>query len=306
MQAGFEQSTTGISTGCQPGYGREGAISDNHVRRLIVNADDFGLSPAVNSGIIAAHRRGILTSATLLANAPAFSEAVDLAKATPSLGVGAHLNLVRGKPLSPPDLIPLLVDGDGMLRRFRAGRLTPAFLEQAEREYHAQLQHIVDAGIKPTHVDFEKHHAWQGPLYRLAVRLANGFGIPAIRTLQEPVAWSVRTLGWPGITHLAMATCLRVGFDCGGGGRDVVRTPDRFLGQCHIGRMDEETWLRLAEGLPPGTSEVMTHPGEEGEEAMGGSWLGSSRAVELAALLSPRVAEALHRNGVELISFAAL
>ncbi len=302
----FDGCQIGVSTGSQPGYGRDRAISDTHRRRLIVNADDFGLSSAVNNGIIAAHRRGILTSATLLANAPAFAEAVALAKETPTLGVGAHLNLVRGKPLSPPERIPLLVDGDGALRRFRVGRLTPAFLVQAEQEYRAQLQRIADAGIRPTHIDFEKHHAWQAPLYRLAVRLAGEFGIRAVRTLREPVAWSVRTLGWPGLSHLAMATFLRVGFDCGGGGRGVVTTPDRFLGQCHIGRMDEAVWLRLAEALPPGTSEVMTHPGEEGEEAMGASWLGSSRAVELAALLSPRVADALRRNGVELVSFAAL
>ncbi|MCD8141340.1 MAG: ChbG/HpnK family deacetylase [Planctomycetaceae bacterium] len=305
MDGRLDRSTTLISTGCQSSYGREGAISDNRARRIIVNADDFGLSPAVNRGILAAHRRGILTSATLLANAPAFDQAVDLARAASSLGVGAHLNLVRGKPLSPPESIPLLVDGDGMLRRFRVGRLTAAFLDQAEREYRAQLNRIVKSGITPTHIDFEKHHAWQGPFYRLAVRLAGEFGIHAVRSLREPVAWSVRTLGWPGFSHLAMATFLRVGFDCGGG-RGLARTPDRFLGQCHIGRMDETTWLRLAERLPPGTSEVMTHPGEEGEEAMGGSWLGSSRAVELAALLSPRVAEALRRNGVELITFAAL
>lgn len=279
-------------------------------RRLIVNADDFGLSPGVNAGVAAAHTGGILTSATLLANAPGFDEAVAIARAHPRLGVGVHLNLVRGRPLSPAGEVALLVDGDGVFRRFRTRRMTAAFLAQAEAEYRRQLERVLDAGIGPTHIDFEKHHAWQGPLYRLACRLAGERGIAAARNLAEPVAWSLRRLGWPGAARAAMAAVLRAGFDLGGGRRCVLTRPDRMLGQTHIGGMDQTVWLRLLAAVPAGVSEVMTHPGTaeavETPGDMGGSWLKAARGVELAALTSARVMEAARRSGIEFIHFGDL
>ncbi len=278
-----------------------------HRRALIVNADDFGYSPAVNAGIIRAHREGILTSATLLANAPAFEEAVRLARENPRLGVGLHLNLVRGRALSPAIEIPPLLGTDGSLRRFRLRRLTGRFLAAAEREYRRQFEKTLAAGVRPTHIDFEKHHAWQGPLYLLACRLAGEYGVAAARTFREPMLWTVRRMGWPGLGPAAMATLLRVGFALGGGGGTALRTADRFVGQCHIGGMTREVWLRLARSLPEGVTEVMTHPGEPeaGSEAgMGRSWLGESRGRELEALVSPEVRAALH--GVELIHYGLL
>lgn len=277
---------------------------------LIVNADDFGLSRGVNAGIGEACARGILTSATLLANAPAFDDAVRVAGEHAALGVGVHLNLVRGRPLSRPADIPLLVGPDGLFRRFRLGRLTPAFLVQAGAEYRLQIEKILAAGIRPTHIDFEKHHAWQGPLYRLACGLAAECGIGAARTLREPVAWAVRAMGGAGVARVAMACSLRAGFDLGGGGRCALARPDRLLGQLHIGDMTEEVWLRLARNVPAGISEVMTHPGsaepDAGDDGMGGSWLAGKRGIELAALLSPRVREALDAACVRLIHFGDL
>lgn len=275
-----------------------------------MNADDFGLSPGVNAAVARAFDHGILTSATLLTNAPRFSEAVDIAAGRPGLGVGLHLNLVRGRPLSEPSAIPLLTDSAGMLRRFRLGRLTRDFLAQAEREYRLQFEKILSSGIAPSHIDFEKHHAWQGPLYHLACRLAAEHGVGAVRRLREPVAWSGRRLGWPGARQTAMAVFLRCGFDLGGSGSVGLARPDRLLGQMHIGGMTETVWLRLARGLPPGVSEVMTHPGEaEAGEAAGGmgdSWLADRREVELEALLSPKVRAALDAGKIKLINFRDL
>lgn len=278
-------------------------------RLLIVNADDFGLSTGVNAAVARAHDNGILTSATLLTNAPRFDEAVGVAAARPRLGVGLHLNIVRGRPLSAPETVPLLTDSDGLFRRFRLGRLTPAFLAQAEREYRLQFEKILCAGITPSHIDFEKHHAWQAPLYQLACRLAEEYGVRAARRLREPVAWSGRALGWPGMGAAAMAAFLRCGFDLGGRARDTLARPDRLLGQAHIGHMTEAVWLRLARKLPPGASEVMTHPGEaenreDGE--MGDSWLADKREAELAALVSPKVRDALTATGIVLINFRDL
>lgn len=278
---------------------------------MIVNADDFGLSPEVNVGIVDAHRRGILTSATILANAPQFDEAVRLGKCSPTLGVGLHLNIVRGIPLTPPGEIPLLTDSAGRLRRFRLRRMSPEFLRQAGLEYRAQLRKIHDAGLRPTHIDFEKHHAWQGPLYRLACGLAAEFSVRAVRNLSEPVAWTVRVLGWPGCKAAAMAAFLRSGFQLGGGVRRTgLVSPDRLLGQCHIGGMTEGVWIKLLRSLPPGTSEVMTHPGLAGAggapAAMGDSWLENRRAAEQAALCSASVRNALAEAGIELMHYGNL
>lgn len=280
---------------------------NNGPRSLIVNADDFGLSPAVNAGVADAFRHGILTSTTLLANAPAFDEAVRIARENPALGIGVHLNLVRGRPLSSAESVPLLAGPDGEFRRFRLGRLSRPFLTQAEGEYRRQIERVLEAGVKPTHIDFEKHHAWQGPLYLLACRLAGEYGIRAARTLREPVAWSGRKLGWPGAAKIARAAILRGGFDLGGGWKaGGLARPDRLLGQCHIGAMDERVWLSLLASLPPGVSEVMTHPGTGGASGMGESWLDGMREMELSALLSARVREAVDAGGIELVHFGAL
>lgn len=279
-------------------------------RVLIVNGDDFGLSPGVNAGIAEAFDRGILTSTTLLANAPSFDEAAELAQARAErgLGVGVHLNIVRGAPLSPPGEVSRLVDSSGRFIPFRMRRLTAGFLRQAAAEYRRQIQRVTDAGITPTHIDFEKHHAWQGMLYRVACAVAREAGIRAVRRLREPVLWSIRNLGWPGRKRALPAVLLRCGVDTlGGGGAEGLKYPDRLLGQCAIGGMNEEIWLSLLRALPSGASEVMTHPGcESGEDSgMGESWIdrGRSREIELAALTSPRVREAIRAEGIRPAHF---
>ncbi len=282
-------------------------------RRLIVNADDFGMSPGVNAGIALAARDGILASATLMANGPFFAEAVDYARDLPGLGVGIHLNLVRGQPLSPPGEIPRLVRPDGRLRPFRLkARPDGEFLGQAEREYRRQFEKTLAAGISPSHIDFEKHHPWQAALYLLACRLAGEYGVPAVRNLREPLVWAVRRLGWPGWRRFAMAAGLRAGLAAMGARTRPLATPDRFLGQSHIGGMTEAIWLRLVRHLPPGTSEVMTHPALPDDPAdprlvaMESGWLGEGRQRELAALLSERVRRAVKEEGIELISFSQI
>lgn len=293
----------------QPPAGANISPEPPATRRIIVNADDFGLSPGVNAGIALAHTRGILTSATLLANGPAFAGSVETARENPGLGVGLHLNLVRGRPLSPPGEIPLLVDAAGFLRPFRFRRMSPEFLAQAEREYRRQFEKVLAANLRPTHIDFEKHHAWQGPLYSLACALAAEYGIAAARTLREPVAWSLRRLGWPGGKRAWMAVALRCGAELFGSREAPLLTPDWFLGQCFIGGMTEQVWLRLVDRLPPGTFEVMTHPGlpdqEDGND-MGPSWINDAREMELNALLSAEVRRYAGEREVRFITFRDL
>src|SRR6267378_6348580 len=161
------------------------------LRQLVVNADDLGLTVGVNDGIFDAHDLGILTSASLFANAPATENAIRRARSRTSLGVGAHLALVDGTPTLPARSIPTLVTGDGRFRHswrpFIAACLQHRVsLGEVERELTAQIDRIRGAGISPTHLDAHKHvHAYP-PVFAIVARLAARFGIPVVRVPYEP------------------------------------------------------------------------------------------------------------------------
>src|SRR5882672_9937354 len=160
------------------------------LRQLVVNADDLGLTVGVNDGIFDAHELGILTSASLFANAPATEDAIRRARSRASLGVGVHLTLVDGTPTLPPRSIPTLVTGDGRFRHswrpFIAACLQHRVsLDEVERELTAQIERIRGAGISPTHLDAHKHvHAYP-PVFAIVARLAARFGIPVVRVPYE-------------------------------------------------------------------------------------------------------------------------
>src|SRR5689334_12698129 len=127
-------------------------------RRLIVNADDFGRSPSINEAVIRAHKEGILTTASLMVNESAFAEAVELAKANPTLGIGLHLTLLCGHSTLPPDQIPGLVNGNGEFTNHAAGAGFSYFFksslrEQLRREIHAQFQKFRHTGLPLDHVN---------------------------------------------------------------------------------------------------------------------------------------------------------
>ena len=152
------------------------------MKLLIVNADDFGLNEAANAGIIECHRAGSVTSTTLMANGPAFEEAVELARANPALGVGLHFNLSWGQPVCDPGQVPALVDGDGrfhsrevLLRRSLVGRLP---VDQIERELEAQLARLRMHGIGVTHIDSHQHvHAF-GPVFAAVAAMCRRESLP--------------------------------------------------------------------------------------------------------------------------------
>jgi predicted glycoside hydrolase/deacetylase ChbG (UPF0249 family) len=163
------------------------------IKRLIVNADDFGLHESINAGIIQAYRDGCVTSATLIAGGAAFDQAVNLARQCPDLGVGVHLTLVGLHPVAHSDVHSLLT-GDGSFwpdyftftRQYLKGRIKP---EHIETELRCQLQKVVGNGIKITHLDSHQHlHVLPG-FPRIIVKLAREFGIERIRIPAEPVSF---------------------------------------------------------------------------------------------------------------------
>src|SRR5215471_16333750 len=160
------------------------------MRNLIVNADDLGWTAGVNRGIADAHRHGIVTSTSLLANGSAFEDGVDTAKSLPRLGVGVHLNLSDGKPVAPRQEVKSLLNGSG---NFEGGpevllvRLTTKSVDvkQVEKEWDAQIQKVRAAGIEPSHLDGHKHVQMLPGLFAIALRLAKKHGIEAVRVSHE-------------------------------------------------------------------------------------------------------------------------
>jgi len=264
-------------------------------KRLILNADDFGLTKGVDDGIIRAHRDGILTSATLMANGEAFDHAVALALANPELGVGCHLVLVGGKCVAPPEDIRSLADAEGHLpgslvefvTRVSTYTIRSAHLEI---ELRAQIEKIKRAGIAPTHVDTHKHthtHPRVLPMEKLRdtwSRLAP--------SRQRLAASAARATG-----RKFVALCKKYG----------LHYPDNFLGLASTGALSGAALCALIDTLPDGQSEIMLHPGIcDADLAQTGSRLQQERELEMQALLDPKVRDTVAARGIRLITYGEL
>jgi predicted glycoside hydrolase/deacetylase ChbG (UPF0249 family) len=269
----------------------------NARRQLVVNADDFGFTPDVNSGIVEAHRRGILTATTLMANGDAFDDAVRLARETPSLDVGCHLVLIGGRSLVTGKAFPATV---AQLLRALARREMRLYNELA-----AQVQRLNAAGIQPTHVDTHKHTHLAPPVLEAVARIARDFGIPWVR---RPFDFPMGALGAPRLTRLVSGA---LGLLQGRFQRVIeehgCRSVDHFAGFRITGRVGKEELTALAAALPEGSTELMCHPGHCGDALRRApTRLKESRERELAALIAPEVRQALERHSIELKSFAGL
>lgn len=273
-------------------------------RALIVNADDLGLSTDVNAGIVRAHTRGIVTSTTLLANGPAFADAVARVRAHPALGVGVHLDLVEGTPLAPAHRVRSLLTDEG---KFVGG--TPALVARALRwrlvyrelvtEMAAQIGRVVDAGLRPTHVDTHQHAHCLPVVLAAALEAAARFGIHRIRFPREHNL-DVRHRHVRSRVRSALTAWIA---SCGRRfiARHAARTTDAFIGPQLMGALDAATLARVFANLPPGTTELMCHPGTRSSP---GALI--QREDELAVLTSPAVAQALATAGVRLTTFASV
>ncbi len=284
------------------------------MKDLILNADDFGLTLGVNEGIIRAHREGILTSTTLMANAPAFDDAVRRAREAPSLGVGVHLVLIGGHSIAPPEEVASLVDDKGLLPRSLpsfVARVTAGAIrtEHIETELRAQIEKVRAVGINPTHVDSHKHTHAHPRVMKSVARAAQACGITRIRNPFERLRDSWNSTGAQrsaAMSQLIGATAARVAsrsFDavCH---RYGLRTPDRFLGLARTGSIDASVLRGLIDMLSDGTTEIMLHPGVcDSALAQTRSRLQMHRERELQALVAPEVKEIIAKRGIRLITY---
>jgi hopanoid biosynthesis associated protein HpnK len=285
------------------------------VRRLIINADDFGLTSGVNRAIAEASSVGVLTSATIMANAPAYSEAVVLAKATPRLNTGCHVVLIDGEPLSGD--LPTLTQNNGRFRNSLKQFALAAWqrkiaVEEVQREVEAQIRKLQSSGIAVTHVDSHKHTHMFPHILRPVLRAARACRIRAVRNPFEPLrSWAPRMVTgrprlWPRSAAVAAFRIFAAEF------RQAVHeegmlTPDGTVGIAATGLLDQSVLLAIVQALPKGTWELVCHPGyADSDLKAAGTRLVESREVELDALTSEETKKALAARGIELISYADL
>jgi hopanoid biosynthesis associated protein HpnK len=287
------------------------------MKELILNADDFGLTRGVNEGIIRAYQAGVLTSTTLMANGPAFDDAVQCARANPKLGVGCHLVLAGGPSVAPPEDIPSLVDKNGRLPdslgafvvRVSGGAIRA---EDIERELRAQIGKIRAAGIEPTHLDTHKHTHAHPRVMKVLAQVAQELGITRVRKPAEHLRDSWRLMcsesGASPKQLAAVAAVRLISADFASISRKYgLRSPDTFLGVSATGQLGPEALCHLIDTLPEGRTEIMLHPGIcDDELARTGSRLQAQRQLELDGLLAPQVRRAIEHHGIRLISYREL
>jgi predicted glycoside hydrolase/deacetylase ChbG (UPF0249 family) len=284
--------------------------------RLILNADDFGLTPGINRAIGELHAAGALTSATLMANGPAFDHAVAVARAHPTLGVGCHIVLTDGVPLAPLKHIPGLLAADGMSLRpsltdfvqaLLRGKITPAEIElEAMHQIH-KLQH---AGIEITHLDTHKHTHLFPVVARRLMALAESNRIHAIRNPFEP-AWSLGLNHGSRLRRLAvrLSGALRPSFEAALQPHSgTVSTTDGTVAISATGELTARTLAEVLAALPAtGTYELCCHPGYNDRDLDHVTTrLRAHRNIEREALLTeiPRILA--QPNPPELISYARI
>jgi chitin disaccharide deacetylase len=294
-------------------------LADNSIRmkQLIFNADDFGMTRGVNEGIIRAHRDGVLTSATLMANGLAFEDAVKKALENPKLGVGCHLVLVGGKPVAPLEKVPSLTDSQGNLPESITtfiARVTTGIIktDEIECELKAQINKITTAGIVPSHLDTHKHTHAHPRVMEIVGKVGQEFGITKIRRPVENLrdSWnSTRSDGSGVSTQILAAGAVRVvasGF-AAIAEKYRLTCPDHFLGLAMTGQLGPAALCRMAESVEDGSTEIMLHPGVcDADLAASGSRLQQQRQTELDGLLDAGVREAFLQRGIHLISYREL
>jgi predicted glycoside hydrolase/deacetylase ChbG (UPF0249 family) len=287
------------------------------LRNLIVNADDLGWTEGVNLGIAEAHRNGIVTSASLLANGAAFASGVEMARTTPGLGVGVHLNLSDGEPVAERELLTTLLNDKGELEGrpesllLKLARRSVSVLE-IEQEWDAQIQKVRDSGVEPSHLDGHRHVQMLPGLFEIALRLAKKHGIAAVRISHEES--SLRAALSAGAKQKGTVV-MKQGVQARGlkllapdareqAERAGIAAADFFCGIAQTGELTKEGVLRLLEILPEGTTELMCHPGYMDDDlAKSATRLQASRQIELTILTDTQVRNLVASQGIRLIDY---
>jgi len=270
-------------------------------RRLIINADDFGRSHSINQAVIRAHREGVLTTASLMVNEAACAEAVALARENPKLGVGLHLTLLCGHSALSPEKIPGLVNSRGEFSDSPVGVGFRYFFQrnlrkQLRAEIHAQFKKFRDTGLPLDHVNGHLHLHLHPTVFGILMEDAEELGIRHLRLTRDCFARSRRmargrwlyrathALIYARLSQRAREPLRRRG----------IRHAQMTFGLLQDSRVDEDYILKLLPELPPGDSELYSHPSLD------------KFKHEFEALVSPRVKDQIQTLGIELIRYRDL
>jgi len=278
------------------------------MKRLIVNADDFGMTHGINRGIIEATAHGIVTAASIMVTGWAFEEAVQLAAENPNLDVGLHLSLTVGTPASGDPAVHRDLASHGTFRLGNRDLLIDLILRRImpsvlHREIEAQFKKAVEARLPITHIDgHESIHLFPG-IREVVFQLMGQYGIPSMRLSHERIGlrkvwrlkrWKKALINLFGLLHRRQMR------------RHGIRTTDYYYGTFDAGYLGKGELMAMISNLKEGTSEIMCHPGyrdESFDRICGGRYLPDQ---ELTALMDAEVQDLLHRRGVHLVSFKDL
>lgn len=280
------------------------AATTRGARRLVVNADDLGFTPGVNRGIFECAAAGTVTSASVMVNTPGFDDAM-AGRGSVRLGLGLHLNLIDGRPLTTAPSLVNPATGDfwpfaQFLARATAGALVAAELET---ETAAQLARLAKAGVTITHLDAHRHTHVHPRTWPAITRAAQAAGVPFIRIPREPLAMNAGRAR-PTLTKALLGVAMAGGASYAAARRLGFRTADAFSGISPQGsRSFEADVLAFVRGLRPGLTEFMVHPGYVDDALRARDGYLAEREVEVRALTSPAVREAMRAGGVALGAF---
>lgn len=267
-------------------------------KRLVVNADDFGLSPEINLGIIRAHVEGVVTSASVMTGGDAFDDAVALSKNHPRLGIGLHLTLVDTRPTAPASAVPSLVAADGhlwtitqLLSRLHLGLISR---DHVAVELDAQFGRALSCGLQLTHLDGHKHlhvHPFVLPTV-IAVAQRHRLNMIRLPVAQQSTA-SLRAMAVSAASRMARRRLTVAG----------LRWADRFHGLAETGALSASAFARILRSIGPGLSEVMCHPGYAGDLRPHTGRLHRQRELELQTLMDREIRDLVRNLNIELIHY---
>lgn len=277
-------------------------------KQLIINADDFGIHPAVNEAVRKAATEGILTSTSLMAGGDAFDEAVEMARSMPSLGIGIHLTLVGGiKPVLPPSEVPSLTWDNGvfchdygkLIVRDLEGKIS---LSEVYAEWDAQIQKIMNTGLPVTHMDGHQHmHMWPH-FYSIARDLAKKYHISCMRVPDEDVLFGMKDghiIRWAAKNGLSLLSRMhRPDLK-----KNHIRTNDHFFGMLYGGHLSPERFAKFILQTKPGITEIMCHPSADTRAMEDTFHWGYHGEDELAGLLADINRELIEKKQISLISY---
>lgn len=277
-------------------------------KQLIINADDFGIHPAVNEAVRKAATEGILTSTSLMAGGDAFDEAVEMARSMPSLGIGIHLTLVGGiKSVLPPSEVPSLTWDNGvfchdygkLIIRDLEGKI---LLSEVYAEWDAQIQKIMNTGLPVTHMDGHQHmHMWPH-FYPIARDLAKKYHISCMRVPDEDVLFGMKDghiIRWAAKNGLSLLSRMhRPDLK-----KNHIRTNDHFFGMLYGGHLSPERFAKFILQTKPGITEIMCHPSADTRAMEDTFHWGYHGEDELAGLLADINRELIAKKQISLISY---